>query len=256
MKNTPLQDFLSHAYQGSKAFLEHVIFPMFGEDKFTDGHETEVLDNQPEYRKLADATGISSIKQVGRCDYDIEPLLIFDITVSNRVLMERNRVSIQRLIRQIMDTYSSAFMLFHYDDASRWDWRFTYCHKRGNQNEATDSKRYTFLLGPNYSCRTASENFQRLIDMPADAITVGHLEQAFSVEALTKAFYSDLFNWYLWAVDSESGITFPNDTRTDTDDRDDIEMKIIRMITRIMFVWFIKQKELVPDEIFESHYPY
>ena len=32
---------------------------------------------------------------------------------------------------------------------------------------------------------------------------------------------------------------------------EDIETKIIRMITRIMFVWFIKQKELVPNKIFD-----
>lgn len=74
---------------------------------------------------------------------------------------------------------------------------------------------------------------------------------AFSVEALTKQFYKDLFEWYQWAVEPSSNITFPNNTITEDDDRDDIETKIIRMITRIMFVWFIKQKNLVPDRIFD-----
>ncbi len=73
---------------------------------------------------------------------------------------------------------------------------------------------------------------------------------AFSVEALTKQFYKDLFDWYQWAVDPASGVYFPNNTSTEDDDREDIETKIIRMITRIMFVWFIKQKELVPNKIF------
>ena len=46
-------------------------------------------------------------------------------------------------------------------------------------------------------------------------------------------------------------MTFPNYVATEDDDRDDIEKKIIRMITRIMFVWFIKQKDLVPNRIFD-----
>ncbi|MCZ2338008.1 MAG: hypothetical protein LC127_07370, partial [Chitinophagales bacterium] len=30
------------------------------------------------------------------------------------------------------------------------------------------------------------------------------------------------------------------------------EQNVIRLITRIMFVWFIKQKKLVPDKLFNS----
>lgn len=88
----------------------------------------------------------------------------FDVTVNDRVMMERNRVNIQRLIRAVMDQFSCAFMLFHYEDDTRWDWRFTYCRKSGNKEETTDSKRYTFLLGPGQSCRTATDNFMALYD--------------------------------------------------------------------------------------------
>jgi capsid portal protein len=66
-------------------------------------------------------------------------------------MMERNRVNIQRLIRMVMDYFSCAFMLFHYDNDTRWDWRFTFCHKKGNKKESTDSKRYTFLHGPDHA---------------------------------------------------------------------------------------------------------
>lgn len=77
---------------------------------------------------------------------------------------------------------------------------------------------------------------------------------AFSVEALTKQFYKDLFEWYQWAGDENSNVTFPNYVATEDDDKDDLEKKIIRMITRIMFVWFIKQKDLVPNRIFDVEY--
>ncbi|MDY2623598.1 MAG: Eco57I restriction-modification methylase domain-containing protein [Alloprevotella sp.] len=84
--------------------------------------------------------------------------------------------------------------------------------------------------------------------------SLSDITAAFSVETLTKQFYKDLFEWYQWAVDENSHVTFPNFVTTEDDDRDDIEKKIIRMITRIMFVWFIKQKDLVPNRIFDADY--
>ena len=248
-----LKGYLSSQYKGWSSFVNNIIFPIFGEDKFESLSETELLENNPEEKPLAEATGICSIKQVGQIDVGVQPLQIFDVTVSDRVMMERNRVNIQRLIRKVMENYSSAFMLFHYENDTRWDWRFTFCHKKGGQNDITDSKRYTFLLGPGQSCRTAAENFRKLYES-REVLDVAKIETAFSVEALTKQFYRDLFEWYQWAVSDASNITFPNDTAIEDDDRDDIEKKIIRMITRIMFVWFIKQKELVPNRIFDADF--
>lgn len=63
-------------------------------------------------KPLADSTGISSVVCVGTILVDFNPINIFDITVSSHVLMNRNRVGIQQLIRRIMPTYSSAFMIF------------------------------------------------------------------------------------------------------------------------------------------------
>jgi len=253
MNTDSLKTYLNKRYQGSYSFLENIIFPIFGEDNFEDESEAELLDNQPEWKPLAEATGIRSIKHVGKIYVGVELLQIFDITVSDRVMMERNRVNIQKLVRAVMADYSCAFMLFHYGDDSRWDWRFTFCHKKGSQKDVTDSKRYTFLLGPGQSCRTAANNFNKLYEN-RDTLDMSKIEEAFSVEALTKQFYRDLFEWYQWAVSDASNITFPNDTAIEDDDRDDIEKKIIRMITRIMFVWFIKQKELVPDRIFDADF--
>ena len=248
-----LKGYLSSQYKGWNSFVDNVIFPIFGKDKFETLSETELLENSPEEKPLAEATGICSIKQVGQIDIGVQPLQIFDVTVNDRVMMERNRVNIQRLIRKVMENYSSAFMLFHYENDTRWDWRFTFCHKKGSQKEVTDSKRYTFLLGPGQSCRTAANNFNKLYEN-RDTLDMSKIEEAFSVEALTKQFYRDLFEWYQWAVSDASNITFPNDTAIEDDDRDDIEKKIIRMITRIMFVWFIKQKELVPNRIFDADF--
>ena len=78
--------------------------------------------------------------------------------------------------------------------------------------------------------------------------------ETFNSDVLTKKFYDDLFNWYQWAVNPETKVSFPNDPTIQDDDREDIDTKVIRLITRLMFVWFIKQKGLVPSEIFDAKY--
>jgi len=79
-------------------------------------------------------------------------------------------------------------------------------------------------------------------------------QKVFNSEVLTKQFYNDLFEWYQWAVAPETKVTFPGDVDTQDDDREDIDTRIIRLITRLMFVWFIKQKDLVPSKIFDKDY--
>lgn len=76
----------------------------------------------------------------------------------------------------------------------------------------------------------------------------------FNSEVLTKKFYNDLFEWYQWAVSPEAKVSFPGDVNTQDDDREDIDTRVIRLITRLMFVWFIKQKGLVPNKIFKEEY--
>ena len=256
MNKESLKEFLSSQYQGWSSFLNNVIFPIFGENDFENGYEAELLDSLPERRQLAEATGIRSIKQIGVMYVGVEPLQIFDVTVSDRVMMERNRVNIQRLIRAVMDQFSCAFMLFHYEDDTRWDWRFTYCRKSGNKEESTDSKRYTFLLGPGQSCRTATDNFMALYDKRA-SLVIKDIEDAFNVEALSKEFFGKYKAQYEafvnYMVDPANGMR-KNFIDTDFDHTDmtadkirDREEKPIRdyvkkLLGRIVFLHFLQKK--------------
>ena len=256
MNKESLKEYLSSRYQGWNSFLSNVIFPIFGENDFEDGFETELLESQPERRQLAEATGIRSIKQVGMMYVGVEPLQIFDVTVSDRVMMERNRVNIQRLIRAVMDQFSCAFMLFHYEDDTRWDWRFTYCRKSGNKEETTDSKRYTFLLGPGQSCRTATDNFMALYDK-RDSLEIKDIEDAFNVEALSKEFFGKYKAQYEafvnYMVDPANGMrqdfidTDFDHTGMKADKIRDREEKPIRdyvkkLLGRIVFLHFLQKK--------------
>ena len=76
-------------------------------------------------------------------------------------------------------------------------------------------------------------------------------QQVFSSELLTKKFYGELSDWYAWAVQVAR---FPNDLTTTADDEKFNHESCIRLITRLIFVWFLKQKHLVPEEFFDVAY--
>ena len=65
------------------------------------------------------------------------------------------------------------------------------------------------------------------------------------IQELNKRFYRELSNWYFWAVNN---VTFPEDASEDVEIRN--ATSVIRLITRLIFVWFIKEKKLVPDIFF------
>lgn len=202
------QSYLSQKYQGHDSFLQNIIFPIFGEDNFESSYDVELLDSD-ELRGQAARTGIRSIIRCGTIDLDLTPIEVFDITVSDRLLMDRNRVGVQAVIRRVMDTYSGAFMIIHYDNDVKWDWRFTFCQMK-DKGEFTDNKRYTFLLGPNQSCRTAAQNFQKLADLHED-ITIKDIVAAFDVEALSRSFFDDYKKQYERFVMFITGKRFEKD---------------------------------------------
>ena len=64
-------------------------------------------------------------------------------------------------------------------------------------------------------------------------------------EELNKKFYRELFTWFEWAVAEGK---FPTDKNRTLKP----EEHIIRLITRLLFVWFIKEKGLIADALFNE----
>ena len=157
------------------------------------------------------------------------------------------RVGLRNLVRSFINSkyglFDAALVVFDSED----HWRLSFiCDIKG---EATAPKRYSFVLGEKRSCYNTPVS--RFIGLQQKGISFANIKEAFSVEALSKDFYNKLYDWYLWALAENINVTFPNNPNTEKDDRENINVKLIRMITRLLFVWFIKQKGLVPDSIFD-----
>lgn len=185
-----LRGFLENSYSGIDKFLEQVIYRIFDKTELDPINKDDLADEENNI-KLAHDTGIGRMELIGKIFVSGAWLRIYDVTVDSSVRMAHNRVNLQRLTRRIMHHNSAAFMVFHYDEAHATDreWRFSFCYKSSESEQTTDPKRFTFLFGRGHSSRTAAENFQKLFDKKGQEVTIADIQEAFSVEALSKEFF-------------------------------------------------------------------
>ena len=111
----------------------------------------------------------------------------------------------------------------------------------------SNPRRYSYYLGEGIAYYTPN----KYLNAKGRVVNPEDLRSRFSVEVLTKEFYQELSDWYAWAIKI---IRFPNNLNDNTDDDKFNNESAIRLITRLIFVWFLKQRHLVPDEFFDEQY--
>ncbi len=111
----------------------------------------------------------------------------------------------------------------------------------------SNPRRYSYLLGEGISYYTPN----KYLNEKGRVVNYEDLLKRFSVEVLTKDFYKELCIWYAWAIKI---IKFPNKLNDPSDDTKYNNESAIRLITRLIFVWFLKQRHLIPEEFFDEQY--
>ena len=111
----------------------------------------------------------------------------------------------------------------------------------------SNPRRYSYFLGEGISYYTPN----KYLNANGRVANYEDLLKRFSVDVLTNDFYGELSDWYAWAIKQ---IKFPNDIDDKTDDEKYNNESAIRLITRLMFVWFLKQRHLIPEEFFDEKY--
>ncbi len=85
-------------------------------------------------------------------------------------------------------------------------------------------------------------------------------QDVLNVNILNKKFYQELSHWYFWAVQE---VAFPGSpvslihklSEKDQALKQEHNAKnVIRLLTRFLFVWFVKEKKLIPEELFDIDY--
>src|SRR5574344_96818 len=112
----------------------------------------------------------------------------------------------------------------------------------------SNPKRLSYLLGEGIAYYTPN----KYLNEKGRVTSVDDLRSRFSVDVLTKEFYQELSDWYAWAINI---IHFPNHYPFDDKCGSKYDSQnVLRLITRLIFVWFLKQRDLIPSVFFDEKY--
>lgn len=220
------------------SFLQHQFLP---EDFVT---ETTPIDmvRQTQY--------IRSVTKLGSCE--TLDLVVYEVRHSST---HDARVGLTKeAFRFLADEWESKALVLFVPEGNDANYRFSLITidlsetLEGRLHRVySNPRRYSYFLGEGIACYTPNKYLNTLGRVTDDK----DLTERFSVEVLTKAFYQELSDWYAWAV---KVVRFPNKLDDTTDDDKYNHEAAIRLVTRLIFVWFLKQKHLIPDEFFDEDY--
>ncbi len=173
--------------------------------------------------------------------------VIYCRLASNALARGFERPVVTQLLRE------HPYALFVFSNKGQTDWHFLNVKFDDQAERRRLFRRIT--VRPGIGLRTATERVQLLdlaeIHPELFGITPLAIQQrcdaAFDVEAVTKDFFREIANWYFWAL---KNARFPKDALKEADGHDHIS--IIRLITRLIFCWFVKEKGLIPDTLFDE----
>jgi hypothetical protein len=157
--------------------------------------------------------------------------------------------------RLLADEFCERALVFFVPKDDNNNYRFSLIEITLDQSEKSsrvsrrysNPHRYSYYLGKGIAYYTPN----KYLNEYGRVVSVEDLRNRFSVDVLTKAFYQELSDWYAWAI---MVVRFPNDMKTLEDNQKYNSEAMIRLITRLIFVWFLKQRHLVPDEFFDEQF--
>ena len=180
---------------------------------------------------------VESFTLLGTAKVDGKALHVIEVELKSDV--ESSPVFQRNIVGKFLKTDFSDIALVAYYTKGGTQWKIAIVT---NMNDDQVLKRFFFIVGhPNI--HTAISQLRSLIDHDN---SIEDLIRAFSIEPVTKKFYTEISNWYFWAL---KHVRFPRDAEEVQNGRN---IAVIRFITRIMFVWFMKQKGLIKDELFDE----
>lgn len=179
---------------------------------------------------------------------DDRQVLVFEGEVQNTVISEA-RVGLRDLIKSeiIPNVQDAAIAVFFSKD--QLEWRFTFLSKfeefDGTRFKKTETapKRYTYVLGPTESCRTAEERFYVL---GGSDRKLKDLVDAFSVTKISDDFFKDYqrhyeaFTEYLAAAKYRKEV-FGIAKRGDEEEKP-IRDFVKKLLGRVVFLYFLQKK--------------
>jgi len=109
-----------------------------------------------------------------------------------------------------------------------------------NQNQYTNRAHIEILFDLSISELLDKHKFTNFVELH------NAWQKTLDLKELNKRFFTELSNWYFYA---SQNVEFPDDMEKNKEIRN--ATNLIRFITRIIFIWFLKEKNLIPENIFD-----
>ena len=219
-------------------FLQHKFLP---EDFVV---ETTSIDIERQTKYIRAITKLGSSEMLDLVVYEVR----HHSTQDARVGLSKEA------FRFLADEWESRALVLFVPENNDANYRFSLITIDLNETEKgrlqriySNPRRYSYYLGEGIAYYTPNKYLNNLGRVTSEK----DLTERFSVEVLTKAFYQELSDWYAWAVKI---IRFPSKLDDKNDDDKYNAEAAIRLVTRLIFVWFLKQKQLIPEEFFDEDY--
>jgi len=223
------------SYKTLEDFLFSKNFAIKSEKKFYIGDEP------------IDEYGIKSLQLFATKEIDGQPFHVYTLELTTELTERSSKKRQFNIAKKLLNTQLVNAGLFIFHDGSG-NFRFSLVYKEPFGTKAKYYKRYTFYVSPKLSNKTFILQIGK-----CDFDTFQSIKTAFSVEPVTKQFYDELQAWYYYAMDK---VWFPEDYKYSDDPEKDKEIRtalnLIRLITRLIFIWFLKEKELIPEVLFDK----
>jgi len=187
-------------------------------------------------------------------DIIIEAYLFLAIKLKDKNHSKTDIVSISKGINKCIN--APAFILFNYDNKLTLSITDRRINKKDETRDVIEktilikdidinkphSAHIRILEGLEFGNLGNKQNFEYFHNS---------LKKVLNIKELNKKFYKELSNWYFWALEK---VEFPDDEEENEEKRN--SQNIIRFIIRFMFSWFLKEKGLIPEKVFDKDYIY
>lgn len=194
---------------------------------------------------------IKKFRQIGSVRLNDEKnLALFELLLADTVNIQRNRVELNNEISKYIDQEQIHGVLSVFEQGTD-DYRFTFSARSTEFDKEesdfvqkkTDTKRYTYVLGKNESCKTPADRFYKLSENKSE-VDINAIQNAFSVEQLSKEFFDkykkqfEKFWKYIASKEEYKGVFINGQGEREVKIRNFTK----KLLGRIVFLHFLQKK--------------
>ena len=206
------------------------------------------------YIDCLDDSNNRAIVWLGDLNVD-EDIGVYEIRIKNT--KTGSRVKISKICTDIIksgnrNSFGKGIFFILYSNENEKAYRISYVKydKKVNENfevkkDLSDPKRFTYLLGEGAKVKTAQSRLNK------EAFSsVKKIEEAFSVEPVNKEFYKGI-KISFDKIYKDVLKNFENEENASSDRLLSAKEFSLRFLGRALFCWFLREKDLIPKEIFD-----